>query len=67
MAQNWAIKGFCLITCTGDYMEIRELIDIIKTLRPWMIFIFCLIAFQSLQNAIPPQLERESVMIVAAK
>jgi hypothetical protein len=35
-------------------MELKELLEMMKNTRPWILFLFCLIAFQSLQNASPP-------------
>jgi hypothetical protein len=46
-------------------MEVRELIQMIRHTRPWVLLIFMLIAFQSLQNAMPPELPQ--IQLVAAR
>lgn len=46
-------------------MEIRELVQMIRHTRSWVLLIFMLIVFQSLQNAMPPELPQ--VRLVAAR
>lgn len=43
-------------------MEVRELIEMIKHTRPWVLLVFLLIAFQSLQNAMPPELPQMQII-----
>lgn len=45
-------------------MEIRELVQMIRHTRPWVLLIFMLIAFQSLQNAMPPELPQVQLVAV---
>jgi hypothetical protein len=41
--------------CTGVLiMEIKELLQAARHIRPWVLLIFTVIAFQSLKNASPP-------------
>jgi len=37
-------------------MEIKELLQAARHIRPWALLVFTLIAFQSLKNANPPEL-----------
>ena len=46
-------------------MEVRELIQMIRHTRPWVLLLFMLIAFQSLQNATPP--ESPQVQLIASR
>ncbi len=46
-------------------MEVRELIQMIRHTRPWVLLIFLLIAFQSLQNAMPPEMPK--LQMIAAR
>jgi len=46
-------------------MEVRELIQMIRHTRPWVLLIFMLIAFQSLQNAMPPEVAQ--VQMIASR
>lgn len=46
-------------------MEVRELLQAARHIRPWALLIFSVIAFQSLKNAQPPELvESESAQVV---
>ncbi len=38
-------------------MEVRELLSAARHIRPWVLLVFSFIAFQSLKNANPPELE----------
>ncbi len=40
----------------GYFMELKEIFAAIRHTRPWALLVFCLIAFQSLKNANPPDL-----------
>jgi F0F1-type ATP synthase assembly protein I len=46
-------------------MEVRELLQMIRHTRPWVLLIFLIIAFQSLQNAMPP--ETPQVQMLASR
>ncbi|MFP5458037.1 MAG: hypothetical protein ACLGG7_04830 [Bacteriovoracia bacterium] len=46
-------------------MEIRELLDAARHIRPWVLLVFCLVAFQSLKNANPPELAPAQSQLVA--
>ncbi len=46
-------------------MEVRELLQAARHIRPWALLIFSVIAFQSLKNAQPPELtEKDSAQVV---
>jgi len=47
-------------------MEVRELIQMVRHTRPWVLLIFMLIAFQSLQNARPPE-EQQQIPLIASR
>jgi hypothetical protein len=53
-------------------MEIRELLQAARHIRPWALLVFTLIAFQSLKNANPPdvvaiQEQQPMTMLVAQR
>lgn len=51
-------------------MEVRELLQAARHIRPWALLIFSVIAFQSLKNAQPPEIvpqETSRVVLVASR
>ena len=52
-------------------MELKELLEAARHIRPWVLLVFSVIAFQSLKNANPPeivaQVEAPMTVLVAQR
>jgi len=53
-------------------MEIKELLAAVRHVRPWVLLVFTVIAFQSLKNANPPDMvatqeQQPMTMLVAQR
>jgi hypothetical protein len=52
----------------GGYdMELKELLAAARHIRPWVLLVFTLVAFQSLKNANPPEVTQPTTALVAMR
>lgn len=48
-------------------MELKELLAAARHIRPWVLLVFTLVAFQSLKNANPPEVTSPTAHLVAMR